>query len=701
MVVTVSTNIPRHDRNRLFAFVVEAGGQMRVDLTEDTTHLVTLLPEGEKYKYVEKLTKPPSNPSTGLQVAGLHVVAILPHYFDDVMKLRKRLPEDLYTFPNPILLSVDPLEHLNSMTRRTHSATLPETARTVKALRGLTFYIEHGVDLSRRELERLVELGANVTGDYDESVKCVVANDRGKMYRQAVDDEKHAGGIEWIRAMLVSERWLDPESRVSFAPPPTPQQIPTSISSIKATVTNYTGKARDDIRRLLQAIGATYVPHLTSSGTLLISCFPTGQKYIKAREWNIPVVNHLWLEESYIKMQFQALTRPEFTTYCLNLPDIVDKTRYSSQQLASDSGKASAIAIKSHPSLPDTESDIIKQALVKSEEARDAQLREQLHQQEQRDKGIVEHLSSVATQMATHVATEVTKAFGKEVARTVGPIVEKMAPMMDELRVARVNSVKRMSTDHSKPTSPPQPYNPLEETSKRKRTSSPVRSRDTPRRDKPRKDRQYVVCTSRINVQPKDREFLASLADFQLVETVTDKTTHVVAKLERGQRNPVKLYTGICAGAHIVSEEWFKEIHQRRCMVDETPFLIRETLSGGYPCLAIPEMCRIARERGPVLRGVNVSCTANPTIEKVILQPIVQAAGGIWRDFHSRLPDDTLVLSSPEDVVTYSKNLHLYKADLIMQIVVSQNLTLDMLQRACLTGQVRPCHLPPRFRTSA
>jgi hypothetical protein len=62
---------------------------------------------------------------------------------------------------------------------------------------------------------------------------------------------------------------------------------------------------------------------MTTENTHIICGECCGKKYEKAIEWNIEIINHIWLEESYRNRCVQALTKPLYTYYPPQLNSIV------------------------------------------------------------------------------------------------------------------------------------------------------------------------------------------------------------------------------------------------------------------------------------------------------------------------------------------------------------------------------------------
>ncbi|KDN38580.1 hypothetical protein K437DRAFT_217750, partial [Tilletiaria anomala UBC 951] len=54
---------------------------------------------------------------------------------------------------------------------------------------------------------------------------------------------------------------------------------------------------------LLNAMGARWTPEMSIKNTHCVSATLSGDKVLKAAEWNIPIVNHLWLEDCFARWQ--------------------------------------------------------------------------------------------------------------------------------------------------------------------------------------------------------------------------------------------------------------------------------------------------------------------------------------------------------------------------------------------------------------
>jgi hypothetical protein len=81
---------------------------------------------------------------------------------------------------------------------------------------------------------------------------------------------------------------------------PWPRQPAEGFPNANFTVSGYVGPARETIKRMIELIGATFEGTLTKNKTThLIAAVQSGSKVTHARPWGIPIVNHLWIEDSF------------------------------------------------------------------------------------------------------------------------------------------------------------------------------------------------------------------------------------------------------------------------------------------------------------------------------------------------------------------------------------------------------------------
>lgn len=98
------------DLEVLSAGITALGGQWRVGLTRDVTHLFALRAGSDKVTTMSSnLRVHPSHPliqyNTALHFASqTHMCILTPHWFDDAVRLGRRIPETPYAWPDPPIL---------------------------------------------------------------------------------------------------------------------------------------------------------------------------------------------------------------------------------------------------------------------------------------------------------------------------------------------------------------------------------------------------------------------------------------------------------------------------------------------------------------------------------------------------------------------------------------------------------------------
>jgi hypothetical protein len=101
--------------------------------------------------------------------------------------------------------------------------------------------------------------------------------------------------------------------RLSSGPILARDMVSFSSESPKISISGYTGKDRQTIQSMLVLSGASYTGYFTNQHSVLIAVFPQGEKYERAISWNIPVVNQLWIEDSYRYWKWQSLLDPRYS----------------------------------------------------------------------------------------------------------------------------------------------------------------------------------------------------------------------------------------------------------------------------------------------------------------------------------------------------------------------------------------------------
>jgi hypothetical protein len=187
--------------------------------------------------------------------------------------------------------------------------------------------LEIGTHLRRTIAELIKTGGGHVVELLTEGDTLVCQYREGEQYIQACQNGREVGNLSWLYHMITHNRWTSPVRRLLHYPVPR-NGIP-GFEDFVVSVSNYAGEARLYLENLVKACGAQFTKTMRQDNTHLITAHMASEKCDAAREWNINVVNHLWLEESYANYQMQALTIKKYTHFPqrTNLGEVVGQTR--------------------------------------------------------------------------------------------------------------------------------------------------------------------------------------------------------------------------------------------------------------------------------------------------------------------------------------------------------------------------------------
>lgn len=326
-VVACATDLVPSDVEVLSAGITALGGQWRAGLTRDVTHLFAIGPGSEKYQTALRYQK------------DTQVKVILPHWFDDSVRLGIcGLSTTAYEWPEPPLLTfgrpspemgaagdslLRPQNKLSQEKRALYKAALITPEQEVKLGRAeprniwgrRRVLLSPDLELSdgrRQAIEAGIVRSGGVVVEYNAKrldveydFDALIARYRwGNLYVQAVSGRKLIGSLTWLFHVESTGTIGTPTAQLLHYP--IPKKPIEGFSTHEITVTNYTGDARDYLKKLIGLMGATFTPSMSGKNTVLIAAYISGNKANKARNWSIPVVNHTWLEDCFI--QWKNLT---------------------------------------------------------------------------------------------------------------------------------------------------------------------------------------------------------------------------------------------------------------------------------------------------------------------------------------------------------------------------------------------------------
>ncbi|CAE6369218.1 unnamed protein product [Rhizoctonia solani] len=340
-VVATSSDLPLKDSESIAAGIVAFGGQWKDALTNDVTHLFCLTATGAKYA---KALSGQGHP--------LQVQVVVPHWFTDCFKSETLLSTKNYLFPNPPILNPDFNERMVVQGVPTELAENPQALAQRDLLRAaIAADLEPGSNsgtqpsssnksalsnrvlgdkrvvfsaravqndpnrdqVYRRRVEQVGGIyisGLSLGGDgvsraILEDADIFITSYRGnEEYELATKCDVIIGTPAWILYITSTGLWSAPKEHLLHYPY-YEQPVPGFEDQI-ITITNYVGEAREYLKKLISALGGQFTPSLASKNTCVIASHvtippdhPKQNKISKAREWRIPILNHLWLEDCF------------------------------------------------------------------------------------------------------------------------------------------------------------------------------------------------------------------------------------------------------------------------------------------------------------------------------------------------------------------------------------------------------------------
>ena len=239
--------------------IVAFGGQWREAMTRDVTHLFCLTAKSERY---EKALAHRSQ--TG-------IIIVLPHWFDDMYNARRRIPTELYEWPNPKLFERDAgLSSLAIQLRQSETGN-NIMFKTIAAIDGTLdekveapvnvwdrrrVYLSRSLDLHdgrRATVESLlVKCGAQLAScseDDEYELNAIRRSDvlitryrEGPAFGYALKTNKVIGTLGWALHVSYSGKYSSPLDRLLHFPSPTwpvkdfPKKVRKVLPVCKATM---------------------------------------------------------------------------------------------------------------------------------------------------------------------------------------------------------------------------------------------------------------------------------------------------------------------------------------------------------------------------------------------------------------------------------------------------------------------------------
>ncbi|KAJ6631463.1 hypothetical protein B0H10DRAFT_2207120 [Mycena sp. CBHHK59/15] len=298
-VVACSADLAVSDVEVLTVGIQTLGGQWRMGLTKDVTHLFALGNNTDRYQ-------------TGMDYRDqTHIKVLVPHWFDDSIRLGGGVDTAPYEWPNPMVLQKEKEDEASMRAKKARQRNSMSPAK--KAL-----YKTASWDPQSQEAPPMFE-AKDVWGGRRILVSTTLELKGSR--RKLVE-----GWIRKAQGVVVTYTHNDGDGDYGEELRNLKNQIlhfPTKKGGVEGfekqsiSVTNYAGEARDYLKKLITLMGGEFTPSFSSKNSVLVAAHMGGSKTTKAREWSIAVVNHSWLEDCFIQWRNLTTALDKYILYPL------------------------------------------------------------------------------------------------------------------------------------------------------------------------------------------------------------------------------------------------------------------------------------------------------------------------------------------------------------------------------------------------
>lgn len=679
-IVVCFSKLTPHDVDVLSSAVRALGGGVKQTLCADVTHLVATTRDSSKMR---ALAEHPD----------VDVVAVAPHWINDSFRLSRLLPLDDYVFDRhdttslPVCLRASydvPARAAPSAPAASQPAEMPSTS-ALQDKRVLLARDIHGGSLESlpqlHSLRDRIEAAGGICAPILAAeapraevmaavahADVVVARYRGQLeVRCALEQHRPVGTLAWLVKVLATGQMSAPRDRLLHFP--FPREPVAGFPSLTITLTNYTGQARTYLKELIAKMGGVFTPEMTPANSVCVALELRGEKVAKAREWNIPVVNHLWLESCFATWRNQHLAQEQFITFpgAAQLLAVVGHasvaedsiTPYLEPATPSPGDAAAEAAAPAEPAsawetadaaeaplpLDDLLPDEALEAPVRAAPAddvderpdvggqageepgsetsppRDADGRAGPIERDSRAEPSGDNVGETAEASEASEAAEAAKAVeaakadkGSDASPCNGADDHDTGVQdADDVRAEAKESAAAPSAHGDDTTLTAAPTTPA-------KRAAPTAARPSSKRH----DARPVLATTSVELTAHEEAVLETLG-----VRITDdlrEATHLVAKsLTRTE----KMLCAIAQGLEIVGMAWVRAMVQRREIIDAAPYALRDKKKEQQWSLRLADVLATSRARpARLLEGHHFYLTKHVQPARDVLTRIVEAAGG-------------------------------------------------------------------------
>ncbi|KAI5824017.1 hypothetical protein K523DRAFT_420809 [Schizophyllum commune Tattone D] len=310
-VTATCTDLLPADEIVIKTAITNLGGQWSSALTQNVTHLFALGPGTGSDKYALAMH---NKRDTGM-------IVLLPHWFDDVIRLGTgKLDTKPYEWPEPAVLAGGgkPSGKLDKEKQQLLASATSETvpkSRAGDVWAGKKLHLAEDLELGERReavVGAIERAGGQVVDKWTDADAYVCRYRSGKTFFQVARARKTIGTLDWVFFVLGTGQLTAPGDRLIHYP--VPRRPIEEMAGKIFSITNYTGEARDYLKKLIVGMGASFNPTMRQGDSpILIAASTESEKAKKGAEWQIPVVNHLWVEDCYMTWRMLPVTTKYIT----------------------------------------------------------------------------------------------------------------------------------------------------------------------------------------------------------------------------------------------------------------------------------------------------------------------------------------------------------------------------------------------------
>lgn len=199
-------------------------------------------------------------------------------------------------------------------------------------LLGCIFYIVEYDETNEKELPHWKELirrhGGEIESVFSPRVTHVLCKtQRHGVVMQAIRDSKRCVTAYWLSDTILRKQVVPP-SQALHLPMPSTFGTQRPLKKHIICLTGFEGDERERIKKMIDESGAERSPYFSRFNSVLICKRLDGKKYKKAKEWNTPVVNCIWLNDILQGnlTHMSQYDQPKYQQYNLTAPLRIDYT---------------------------------------------------------------------------------------------------------------------------------------------------------------------------------------------------------------------------------------------------------------------------------------------------------------------------------------------------------------------------------------